>query len=131
MQFDRFGFPINALLIGEPRASSSWLHSQSSAGRACSFSSGSAASAACAATPAGQPHQSLPGFQGSNQSEPSMSQRVDLPFELRNALRVVHGFAFVRIIRLSSYLLQIASDSCKSGICLEGAVSGASNGRRN
>lgn len=33
-------------------------------------------------------------------------------------------FSEVRIIRFSSYLLQIASDSCKSGICLEGAISG-------
>lgn len=33
-------------------------------------------------------------------------------------------FPEVRIIRFSSYLLQIASDRCKSGICLEGTVSG-------
>lgn len=28
----------------------------------------------------------------------------------------------VRIIRFSSYLLQIACDSCKNGICLEGTA---------
>lgn len=33
-------------------------------------------------------------------------------------------FSEVRIIRFSSYLLQIASDSCKNRICLEGVMSG-------
>ena len=32
--------------------------------------------------------------------------------------------SLVRIIRFSSYLLQIASDSCKNGICLDEVISG-------